>query len=191
MQIIEKVKAEVIKASDDYKRNATDNFDFWEEHIKLVVKEALMLAEKYGADKEIVELGALLHDIALVSNIGTRQEHHINGKHIANDILTDFSYSEDKKERVLGCILHHRSSKNVENTEELCVADADILAHFDTIPMVFHSAFKRQNIELNEVRSWLCNEFEKDFNDLSERTKSEFRPKYENICRIVLGDIAQ
>lgn len=56
-------------------------------------------------------------------------------------------------DRVIGCVINHRSSKNATNIEELCVADADILAHFDNMPMLFNSAFNRNNIRLNEVRS--------------------------------------
>ena len=30
--------------------------------------------------------------------------------------------------------------------------------------------------------------FEKDYNDLSERTKESFRERYDQICEIVLGE---
>ena len=68
--------------------------------------------------------------------------------------------------------------KNATNIEETCVADADILAHFDNIPMLFNSAFNRNNLSLNEVREWMLKQFEKDFNDLSDRTKENFKEKY-------------
>lgn len=90
--------------------------------------------------------------------------------------------------RVLSCIYNHRSSKNTTTIEELCVADADILAHFDNIPMLFNSAYNRCNINLNEVREWMRIVFEKDYNDLSERTKENFKERYNQICKIVLGD---
>ena len=47
----------------------------------------LALAQKYGADIEIVKLGALLHDIALICKVGDRKDHHINGKILAEEIL--------------------------------------------------------------------------------------------------------
>ena len=64
----------------------------------------MFLAETYNADKEIVELGALLHDIALMTKTGTRGDHHINGKLIAEQLLSQIDYPYDKKERVLNCI---------------------------------------------------------------------------------------
>ena len=83
---------------------------------------------------------------------------------------------------------NHRSSKNAKNIEEICVADADILAHFDNIPMLFNSAFKRNNISLCNIRQYMKEMFEKDYNDLSDMTKEEFKKRYENICEIILGN---
>ena len=124
-----------------------DNFNFWEQHIKYVVKEAINLAEKYNADKEIVELGALLHDVALIANVGTKADHHINGMLISQKILKRLNYPQSKMDRVLGCVKNHRKSQNTTNIEELCVADADILAHYDNIPMCFEVAFKFNKIK--------------------------------------------
>ena len=91
-------------------------------------------------------------------------------------------------DRVLRCIYNHRSSKNGTTLEELCVADADILAHFDNIPMLFNSAYNRCNVNLNEVRDWMRETFENDYNDLSERTRENFKDRYNQICKIVIGD---
>ena len=93
--------------------------------------------------------------------------------------------------RVLDCVYNHRSSKNATNIEGLCVADADIIAHFDNIPMLFNSAYNRNNIKLNEVRAWMKEAFEKDYNDLSDRTKKAFSDRYALICEIVLGEEIQ
>lgn len=188
MSIIELVKEYVLGQIKEYKEHSDDNYDFWNEHIKYVYEEALKLAKEYNADIEIVSLGALLHDIALINKVGDRKDHHINGEVIAKEILERFDYDEDKLNRVLKCVYNHRSSKNSESIEEKCVADADILAHFDNIPMLFNSAFIRNNIPLNEIRTWIKECFEKDYSDLSDRTKETFKEQYQEICKIVLGD---
>ncbi len=187
MDIIEEAKKIIISASDEYKAEAEDGYDYWNEHIKYVYNESIKLADKYNAEKEIVELGALLHDIALVKKVGERKDHHINGEILANEVLTQLNYPEDKKQRVLKCVLHHRSAKNAETIEEICVADADILAHFDNIPMLFNSAFMRHHLSLNDARAWMKDCFEKDYNDLSDKTKEEFKEQYEQICEVVVG----
>ena len=49
----------------DSKAGASDHYTFWNEHIKYVLEESVKLANEYGADIEIVSLGALLHDIVI------------------------------------------------------------------------------------------------------------------------------
>ena len=80
-----------------------------------------------------------MHDIAMPSEIGPREEHNVYGAKIADELLTELNYPEDKKERVKECVLRHRGSKKLpRNTiEEQCVADADVIAHFDCIPSLF------------------------------------------------------
>lgn len=188
MDYINLIKKEVKEKIEDYKINAEDNYDFWEEHIKYVYDESRRLAELYNADIEIVSLGALLHDIALICKFGDRKDHHINGKILSNEILNNYSYPEDKKEKVLGCVYNHRSSKNATNIEELCVSDADILAHFRNIPMLFNLAFNKNSLSLNEVKKWLKEACKKDYNDLSDKTKATFKEEYKQICKIILGE---
>ena len=186
MDIVESVKEHVIRQSDEYKFNADDHYDFWNEHIKYVLEDGVKLANEYGADVEIVSLGALLHDIALINRVGDRKDHHVNGEIISRKVLDDLGYDSEKKERVLKCVYNHRSSKNAESIEETCVADADILAHFDNVPMLFHGAFVRNNVKLNDIGKWLEEAFEKDFNDLSDKTKETFRNRYELIKDVVI-----
>jgi len=186
MTVTEFAKDRLIAANRKHIEKSEDHFDFWEQHIRIVVKEALILADLYGADKEIVELGALLHDIALVSDVGKRKNHHINGADIADKILTEYGYPDDRKARVVGCVLRHRSSQNAENIEELCVGDADIISHYYNIPMCFTEAFKRGKIKTGSVDEWV-RYFEDDWNDMSERTKQIFKPKYDNIMDVLFG----
>ena len=181
MNIIEIIKDYVINESNKYKENSIDHYDYWNEHIKYVYEEAIKLAKIFNADIEIVSLGALLHDIALICKVGTKKDHHINGKLLAEQILTKYNYDKNKLDRVLGCVLNHRSSKNATNNEELCVSDADILAHFDNIPMIINNGLNIYKIEEDKIYDWLLEALEKDYNDLSDRTKLSFKNEYEEI----------
>lgn len=75
--VVESIKEKLLKRCDAY--NEKYGYDFWNDHIKYVVKNTVKLARKYDADVQIVELGALLHDIAMPSEIGPREGHNIYG----------------------------------------------------------------------------------------------------------------
>jgi uncharacterized protein len=189
-EVVDSIKAELLKRCESYKEK--HGYDFWNDHIKYVVKNSIELAKKYGADVEIVELGALLHDIAMPSELGPREEHNVYGVQIADELLTQLNYPEDRKERVKECVLRHRGSKDLpRNTiEEECVADADVLAHFDCIPSVFHLAFGKNELDLSieEGTEFVKKKLERDYNKLSDRTKVELKDRYENIMRVLFVD---
>lgn len=92
MDIVKQIEKEVRKHIEEYKNNSEDHYDFWNEHIRYVYEESINLAKKYNADEEVVRLGALLHDIALIRQIGDRKDHHINGKMIAEEMLSKLCY---------------------------------------------------------------------------------------------------
>ena len=189
-EVVDSIKAELLKRCENYKEKY--GYDFWNDHIKYVVKNSIELAKKYGADVEIVELGALLHDIAMPSELGPREEHNVYGVQIADELLTQLNYPEDRKERVKECVLRHRGSKDLpRNTiEEECVADADVIAHFDCIPSVFHLAFGKDefNLSIEEGTEFVKKKLERDFNKLSDRTKIELKDRYENIMKVLFVD---
>ena len=184
--MIEQVKEYVLHRIKEYKESANDHYDFWEEHVKYVYKESIELAKKYNADIEIVSLGALLHDIALINKVGDRKDHHINGEIIAREVLESKNYDKAKMERVLKCVYNHRSSKNAETIEEICVADADILAHFDNLAMLFYSAFVRYGESLETINDWMKSALEKDYNDLSDQTKESYKERYNQIIDLII-----
>lgn len=107
-------------------------------HIESVAKNAELLAEKYGADKEVVIIASWLHDIASITDYSMYEEHHVYGAKIAEDILNELNYEDEKMELVQKCVFNHRGSVNLEklSKEELCVADADAISHFDSVPSV-------------------------------------------------------
>lgn len=186
-EITENIKEELIKRCNTY--NQKYNYDFWNDHIKYVVKNSIELAKKYEADVEIVELGALLHDIAMPSEVGPREEHNIYGVKIADELLTKLDYPQDRKEMVKECVLRHRGSKDLpRNTiEEQCVADADVMAHFDCIPSLFHLAFGKNEMGLSieDGTEFVKKKLERDYNKLSSRTKEILKERYENIIKVL------
>ena len=180
-EITENIKQELLVRCEKSKEK--DGYDFWNEHIKYVVENAVRLANEYGADVEIVELGALLHDIAMPSEYGEREQHNIYGAEIAEQLLTKLNYPKERIEQVKNCVLNHRGSKDrPRNTiEEQCVADADVIAHFDCIPSLFSLAYKEMNLSISDGKEYVKKKLERDYNKLSERTRKILEDRYKNI----------
>ncbi|MDE5539025.1 MAG: HD domain-containing protein [Bacilli bacterium] len=184
-KITDEIKLELIKRCDSYYEQ--EGYDFWNDHIKYVVKNALDLAHEYNADEEIVELGALLHDIAQVTKFGPSEAHHIYGAKIAEELLSDLGYPMDRIKRVQACILNHRGSidRPRESIEEECVADADVMAHFDCIPSLFSLVYKTKKMSIEDGKSYVKSKLERDYNKLSLKTREKLKDRYDNIVKLL------
>ncbi len=185
MNIVEEIKEELLRRNKN--THEKDGYDFWEDHIKHVFNNATELAIKYDADLEIVQLAALLHDISMVSYIGPREEHHIYGANIAEELLAERNYPKEKIEKVKSCILKHRASKDMpRNTiEEKIIADADVLAHFDAIPSLFSLAFNEMGLNLHDGTEFVKEKLKRDYNKLSDVIKLEIKEEYDKIMNVI------
>ncbi|MCX7711416.1 MAG: HD domain-containing protein, partial [Clostridia bacterium] len=96
----------------------------------VVANYAELLAERFNADKEVVELAAYLHDFSVIVDPETANEHHIAGADLAERILTEYSLPKDKIEKVKQCILTHSSPIQVGegDCEAVCLSNADAMA---------------------------------------------------------------
>jgi uncharacterized protein len=160
-------------------------YEFFVYHIMSVVKYAKVLAKRFGADKEIVELAALLHDIGVIQ--GDKPNHHISGAKEAEKILKKFNYPEEKIEKIKHCIFAHRASKSIKRKtiEAKCIASADAMAHFDEIPNLFESAFIRFKLNPEEGKRWLLAKLERDWKKLIPEARKLVKDKYKAIKLIL------
>jgi uncharacterized protein len=182
--IVAEIQKEVIKRSKSDKN--VHGYGAWQYHIKQVTKNAVWLAKQRGADQEIVELAALLHDIASVTKEEYKQEHHIHGAAIAEELLKKYNYPEDRIELIKKCILNHRGSRpQVKNTvEEVCVADADAMAHFDNLPSLFSLVYKEWQMSIDVGAKWIQEKLHRSFSKLSPQTQKLYQAKYDNTMSI-------
>ena len=134
-------------------------------HIVAVVKNAEILAEEYGADKEIVMIAAWLHDIASITEYSLYELHHIHGAEMAYTILKDYGYDDKKISLVHKCIKNHRGSVTLERNsiEELCVADADAISHFDSLPGLLYLAYVQKGMEIENGKEFVKNKLLRSF----------------------------
>lgn len=156
-------------------------------HIEAVVKNGELLAEKYGADKEVVMIGAWLHDIASITDYELYEEHHIHGVEMAYDILKQFDYDELKIALVQACIRNHRGSVCAEKSsiEERCVADADAVSHFYNIPNLLYLAFVERGLTMEEGTKYVREKLERSYRKLSPESKEYYKEKYQQVMEIL------
>ena len=164
-------------------KKPTNHFGYgiWTHHILLVVKYSKLMAKKIGADEEIVEIASLLHDYAGIYDYKLHEDHHLYGAKFAEEILNKYNYPKDKIEKIKECILSHRGSKPKPklSKESICVADADSMAHFDSIPSLFYMTFLSHKMNIDEASIWLMNKLGKSWAKLSPEAKEIIKDKYE------------
>lgn len=156
-------------------------------HIKSVAENAVYLAEQYGADEEVVVIAAWLHDIASITDYSLYEEHHVHGAEMAEEILNRFDYDKDKIQLVKKCILNHRGSKPAEkqNAEEVCIADADAISHFDSVPSLFYLAYVKRGLGIQEGMDFVKNKLERSYGKLSDSGKNIFSEKYKAAMAVI------
>lgn len=101
------------------------------EHTRRVFNLCMHIGQVEGADLEVLELAAYLHDVGRPYEDESKGEicHATKGAEIAGELLTRHSISEVKKANVVHCIRSHRFRGNhvPESLEARVLFDADKL----------------------------------------------------------------
>ncbi len=157
------------------------------DHIAAVVENAEILAEKHGADKEIVMIAAWLHDIASVTDDSLYEQHHVHGAEMAGDILREYGYEDEKIALVQACIRKHRGSVRLErdSIEELCMADADAISHFDNVPGLLYLAYVEKGMGIEEGREFVKSKLARSFRKLSAASAEYYQEKYDKVMEVL------
>lgn len=99
-------------------------------HVERVEALAEKLADEEDADKEVVKISVLLHDIGRgKEDRGQVDDHAEWGAEEAEKILKEYGYDDETVEKVQHCIETHRYSNDIEpeTVEAEVLADADNL----------------------------------------------------------------
>lgn len=134
---------------------------FWNVHVKPVIELSKQMADKYGANKEVVWLGAVLHDIARLTD---ESPHDEVGSRKAYGFVLKNGYDEEIATKVKNIVLKHRCKKYPPETlEEKIVASADAMAHF--LPPFYIWFSKYCNKTFIEIMEEIRMKIDRDYNE--------------------------
>lgn len=187
--IVELMKQEIINRSNKFEeetKGTKDEYNLYHEHVQYVYKYATMIAKEKDVDLEIVELSALLHDIAMTDSNLDRSKHNEYGSIIAEELLLKLNYPIEKIEKVKHCILNHSSKRKEYRTtiEEQILVDADAMAHFDCIDSLYSLAHNVMGLDDEESLKFIKEKLTKDYNEISDDVKIYIAEKYKMIMEI-------
>ncbi len=85
------------------------------------------------------------------------------------------------------CIINHRGSRPMEkrSKEEMCLADADAISHFDSVPSLFYLAYVNHGLGVSEGTDFVKSKLERSYNKLSEESKRIYADKYKEVMRVI------
>ena len=156
----------------------------YEYHVLVVAEQARQLAAKYGANAEIAEVCALLHDIADAVTQRKDPEHEAKSLAIARDLLAKNSYSDDEITLIVEDALRFHSCHNGEQPASLegkILSTADAYAHLKT-DFYFHAIHMFKGIKTyRESKEWILAKLERDYNNktLFEDEKNAWKRDYD------------
>jgi len=192
-QIVEKMRQEIMERSarfEEQTKGTKDEYNIYREHIQYVYKYVVLLSKDKNVDKEVLELSALLHDISMTDITLDRSRHNEFGADIAEQLLRENDYPEDKVQLVKKCILNHSKRRSDYRTteEEQILVDADGLSHFDAIEKLY--SLPRMVMGLNEEDSvrFVQDKLTGDYNELSDDLKYLVKEKYDRVMAAKCSD---
>lgn len=116
-------------------------------HVGAVRKYALWLARIYNADKFVVEVAALLHDVAADADA----THAAEGARVSREFLSKFDVPDEIKENIAKAIETHSIGGKSGAIEQQILKDADGLGFIEDYFKWFFEN-KKQSMPLEEAR---------------------------------------
>lgn len=186
----------IVEIARDRVRDACDRPEnafgkaFYQEHIQVMHDYALALADRTGADKEIVELAAYLHDVAAVLLFASLPRHPEEGAVWARRFLKEQAYPEDRIERVAKCILSHSAPVDPvqASLEEVCISNADAMSQIARPAYWLYYGFNVRKFGYEEGRVWWRDRVRSHWSALRPEARALVADPYRLTCALLEMD---
>ena len=180
-EVIEYAMKEALEQSERYKVPSIES-------IELVNKKGQELAEKVGANRNIVMLGTILMDIGLgeARSMGKGADHRKISISKAQKIFERFDIDDETKIKILQCIWYHHGGPFPHKEAEVCCnADCYRFLSFDMVKLHYEKwLFSMSN---EEALKFLKSKVEEKRNALTMKAaKDELDPQYPKILGFIV-----
>lgn len=168
------------------KLSTRDDWTEWlyPNHVVVVAHNAKRIAEQKGADSELSQVAALLHDIADIKMGRVSAGHAEESLKIARELMKQHAYTADEISLVVDDAIRYHSCHGEErpkSIEGLVLATADSLAHLQT-SFYIHATwdFGKSGRSLENLTSWALKKIESDlnrkisFDDIREEARADY-----------------
>jgi len=159
---------------------------FYDQHLRLVAEHATALADVLGAEREIVELAAWLHDLSAVLDFSTLPTHAEASAQLAASMLARRGYPGDRIDRVAGAIRRHGAPLGAgEGTaEEVCVSNADAMSQIAAPAFWLFFAFEVRKLGFAEGQRWYGERVRQGWQALVPEARALIESEYALACRV-------
>jgi uncharacterized protein len=159
----------------------------WGAHILPTVEHSLKLGKKLKADLEVLELAALLHDIAALTDKKYIKDHHVYGAKMAEKLLSDLNFPIEKIEKVKQCVLSHRGSLNYKRygLEEKILASADAMSHFSELADMMYLVYGIHKLKTKSGAVWLKSKLNRSWKKIMPEGRKLIKKDYEIAFKIL------
>jgi uncharacterized protein len=178
--------AEVVEKACQAESNIF-GYGIWTHHILSVVEYGKQLAAILGADADIVEIAALLHDYASIKDQAMYDDHHLHGPREAESLLQERGYPRATILAVEECIASHRASTGTKQRtkEAICLASADAMAHIAQLPSLLYLAYVQHQMTIDDGSKWVRNKLQRSWNKLCPEAREIMREQYESALNVL------
>lgn len=179
--------AEVVEHACQADKNIF-GYGIWTHHILSVVEYGKQLAAILGADADIVEIAALLHDYASIKDQEMYKEHHLHGPREAESLLRERGYPLATILAVKECIATHRASTGTQQRtkEAICLASADAMAHIAQLPSLLYLAYVQHQMSIDEGCRWVRDKLQRSWNKLCPEAREIMQEQYQSALNVLL-----
>lgn len=164
----EKLKNKVIELYERKESTRADWADWlYQNHIFVVAKYAEELANRFGANIDLVVSASILHDIADAIMARENLEHEEKSNEIARELLKECGFTADEIVIIVDDAIKFHGCKNgnlPKTLEGKVMASADALAHLKS--NFYDYALKKllnDGDSVEEIRKWALPKIERDY----------------------------